>query len=115
MHARRGISGERIGGAIALAFILGFVALALAPLLRFGGAGGIDQQLASVLTFTLWQASLSTLLSVFLEPSSRFPWRGGRVSRAGVVAALHGRADGASRACRCFRRAGGLGAGRRVQ
>lgn len=64
MNARRGIGGERIGGALALAFILGFVALALAPLLRFGGAGGFDPQLASVLTFTLWQATLSTLLSV---------------------------------------------------
>ena len=65
MNARRGMTGERVGGAIALAFILGFVALALAPLIRFGGAGGFDPQLAGVLTFTLWQASLSTLLSVF--------------------------------------------------
>lgn len=65
MNAWRGISGERIGGALALASILGFVALALAPLFRFGGAGGFDPQLAGVLQFTLWQAALSTLLSVF--------------------------------------------------
>lgn len=65
MPARRGMSGERWGGALALAFILGFVALALAPLFRFGGAGGFDPQLAGVLEFTLRQAALSTLLSVF--------------------------------------------------
>ena len=64
MPARRGMSGERWGGALALAFILGFVALALAPLIRFGGAAGFDPQLAGVLQFTLWQTSLSTLLSV---------------------------------------------------
>ncbi|MET3615434.1 thiamine transport system permease protein [Rhizobium aquaticum] len=65
MPARRGMSGERIGGALALAFILGFVALALAPFVRFGRVGGFDPQLAGVLQFTLWQAVLSTLLSVF--------------------------------------------------
>jgi thiamine transport system permease protein len=64
MPAKRGMTGERWGGALALAFILGFVALALAPLIRFGGGGGFEPQLASVLTFTLWQAALSTLLSV---------------------------------------------------
>ncbi|MCD2174774.1 thiamine/thiamine pyrophosphate ABC transporter permease ThiP [Rhizobium sp. C4] len=64
MRPQRGMTGERMGGALALAFILGFVALALVPLLRFGSAGGLDAQIVGVLKFTLLQASLSTLLSV---------------------------------------------------
>ena len=84
MPARRGMSGERWGGALALAFILGFVALALAPLIRFGGAAGFDPQLAGVLQFTLWQAALSTLLSVFFGAVvalsvARHPQLAGRV------------------------------------
>jgi thiamine transport system permease protein len=54
-----------MGGALALGFILGFVALALAPLFRFGGTGGLDAQTLAAVKFTILQASLSTLLSVF--------------------------------------------------
>jgi thiamine transport system permease protein len=56
--------GEKAGGGLALAFVFGFVALALAPLLRFGGEMALDARIVSVLKFTLLQASLSTVLSV---------------------------------------------------
>ena len=64
MAARWTRTGETIGGAVALAFVLGFVLVALAPLLRFGGEVVLDRRLFSVLQFTLMQAALSTLLSV---------------------------------------------------
>lgn len=65
MYVQRGMSSERVGGAVALAFVFGFVALALAPLVRFGGEARLDDRLVAVLEFTLLQASLSTGLSVF--------------------------------------------------
>lgn len=64
-------AGERMraigGGALVLAVITGFAGTALAALLLFDGAGfsGLhDAYTLSVARFTLWQAALSTLLSV---------------------------------------------------
>lgn len=72
-------AGERVraigGGAAVLAGIAGFAGTALAALLLFDGAGfaGLfDAYTLSVLRFTLWQAALSTLLSVlFAIPVAR--------------------------------------------
>ncbi|MBB4104023.1 thiamine transport system permease protein [Rhizobium borbori] len=55
------------GGALVLAVITGFAGTALAALLLFDGAGFsglLDTYTLSVARFTLWQATLSTLLSV---------------------------------------------------
>ncbi|WP_183793096.1 thiamine/thiamine pyrophosphate ABC transporter permease ThiP [Allorhizobium borbori] len=64
-------AGERMraigGGALVLAVITGFAGTALAALLLFDGAGFsglLDTYTLSVARFTLWQATLSTLLSV---------------------------------------------------
>ncbi len=64
-------AGERMraigGGALVLAVIIGFAGTALAALLLFDGAGFsglLDAYTLSVARFTLWQAALSTLLSV---------------------------------------------------
>ncbi|PZU22916.1 MAG: thiamine/thiamine pyrophosphate ABC transporter permease ThiP [Shinella sp.] len=64
-------AGERMraigGGALVLAVITGFAGTALAALLLFDGAGFsglLDAYTLSVARFTLWQAALSTLLSV---------------------------------------------------
>lgn len=65
MAAQQGTTGDRAGGALALGFVVGFVLLALAPLFRFGGEMTIDRRLFAVLQFTLLQAFLSTLFSVF--------------------------------------------------
>lgn len=59
------------GGLFVLAVVLGFVGIALAALLAGRLSGGLLQAFAdpvvrSVLSFTLWQAFLSTLLSVGL-------------------------------------------------
>ncbi len=59
------------GGAASLAAIALFVGLATAALLAFGGSGTApsllhDAYILRVLRFTLWQAILSTLLSVVL-------------------------------------------------
>ena len=59
------------GGAASLAAIALFVGLATAALLAFGGSGTApsllhDAYILRVLRFTLWQAMLSTLLSVVL-------------------------------------------------
>lgn len=64
MRAGRATTAETAGGALALAFIVGFVLLALAPLLKFGGEAAFDARTAAVIRFTLYQAGLSTLLSV---------------------------------------------------
>lgn len=72
-------AGERAraigGGAAVLAGIAGFAGTALAALLSFDGAGfaGLfDAYTLRVLRFTLWQAALSTVLSVlFAIPVAR--------------------------------------------
>lgn len=72
-------AGERwramTGGAAALAAMAGFVGTALAALLLFnrsGFSGLFDAYTLKVLRFTLWQAALSTLLSVvFAIPVAR--------------------------------------------
>lgn len=83
-------AGERVraigGGALVLAVITGFAGTALAALILFDGAGFsgfLDAYTLSVVRFTLWQAALSTLLSVLfgipvaraLARRPRFPGR----------------------------------------
>lgn len=60
--------GAILGGTAALVAVAGFAVAALAALVAFDGAGlgGVfDAYTLNVLRFTLWQAGLSTLLSVF--------------------------------------------------
>lgn len=63
------------GGGLALGLIAGFTAMALAALIAFDGGGFsglLDAYTLKVLRFTLWQALLSTLLSVlFAIPVAR--------------------------------------------
>lgn len=65
--ARRNLSLGHIGTLAALIFIIGAALTGLLPLLRLGWAEaqtGLSPYLWQVLRFTLWQAALSTLLSV---------------------------------------------------
>ena len=66
MRAGHGSRLELTAGALALAFVAGFVLLALGPLLGFGGSFAFTARTAAVLRFTLFQATLSTALSVLL-------------------------------------------------
>ncbi len=70
MMRRRLINAETAGGWLFLGAILAFIFAAIMPLTNYAGMSSasllFDNRIASILRFTLWQAGLSTLLSVVL-------------------------------------------------
>ena len=75
-------------GIAALAGVIGFIAIAIIALSGFGRLQASvavfeEPYIWRILRFTLWQATLSTVLSVALAIPSRWRWRGGRIFLAG--------------------------------
>jgi thiamine transport system permease protein len=65
MRIAHGSRSEILAGVCVLAGIVAFVFLALAPLLHYGGSFSFNTRTAAILRFTLFQAVISTALSVF--------------------------------------------------